>query len=207
MEILASTVAIVNTFGYGRGMDDRLNRQHWLDAGLERLASHGPQGLRIMAIAEQLGVTKGSFYWHFRDQREYAAALLAEWELTRTQHIIDQVERAVDGAAMKLRNLMSVTVAADPRLALAIRSWASTDPLVRKAVKRVDKKRLAYLSGLIAALGWSDDDAATLARWAHGALLGYFILEGPALTEAQIDLILSTLTSPNKPPSAQRYRT
>jgi len=196
MEMLAFPLAGVNTVRYGEWMDsEKLNPQGWLDAGLARLATHGPQGLRIMAVAEQLGVTKGSFYWHFRDQASYHEALLAAWEKGGTQQIIDRVEQAGGDAAAKLRRLMGITVTADRRLPLAIRAWAAGDTTAAKVVKRVDKRRLAYLTGLIAGLGWPADEAATLARWAHGALLGYFMLEGPALTDAQMDLILGTLTA------------
>ena len=174
-------------------MNDRLDRQRWLDAGLERLAAHGAVGVRIMTIAQQLGVTKGSFYWHFKSQGEYLAALLNEWESSRTQHIIDHVEGAGGSAMDKLRRLMAVTVVADPRLAMAVRSWAQLDVTAAKVVKRVDKKRLAYVAGLLAGLGWPPDDAATLARWCHCALIGHFNMQGPGLTEAQSELILGTL--------------
>ena len=174
-------------------MDDKLNRQSWLDAGLQRLAAQGPHGLRIMTIAQELGVTKGSFYWHFRNQDEYLAALLEEWERSHTQQIIEHVENIGGDPAAKLRNLLSVTIAADPRLTQAVRSWAHTDPMVGKAVKRVDKKRVVYVAGLIGSLGWSPEDAATLARWSYCALIGHFSLQSPGLTEGQIDLILGTI--------------
>ena len=191
--MLAPFLVFVNTIGYGVGMNDRLDRQSWLDAGLEQLAGHGPSGLRIVAIAQKLGVTKGSFYWHFRNQNEYLASLLQEWERSHTQQIIDDLERTGGSPAVKLRRLMLVTVAADPRLSLATRAWAHSDTMVGKAVKRVDKKRLAYVAALIEALGWPQEDAATLARWSYCALVGHFGLGGSALTEQQIDLILGTI--------------
>ena len=91
-------------------MNEKLGRQSWLDAGLARLATHGPHGLRIMTIAQQLGVTKGSFYWHFDDQAEYLAALLQEWEQSRTQLIIEHVEERGGTPVTKLRNLLTLTV-------------------------------------------------------------------------------------------------
>ena len=80
-------------------MDDKHSRHSWLNAGLEQLAAHGPDGLRIMAIAEKLGVTKGSFYWHFRDRPALLAALLEEWEKLATLAIIDEVEAGGGGAS------------------------------------------------------------------------------------------------------------
>ena len=181
-------------------MNEKLGRQSWLDAGLARLATHGPQGLRVMTIAQQLGVTKGSFYWHFEDQAEYLAALLQEWEQSRTQLIIENVEERGGTPANKLRNLLTLTVTAEPHMMLAVRAWARTDALAAKAIKRIDKKRLAYLTGLIEGLGWPREEAATLARWHYCALIGHFNLQGTALSEAQLELILATLAfSPPRP--------
>ena len=174
-------------------MSERLNRQMWLDAGLLRLSTHGPEGLGVTAVAQQLGVTKGSFYWHFKDQSEYLSALLQEWERSRTQLIIEHVEQLANTPADKLRRLLMLTVSADPRMMLAVRAWARSDAQVSKAIQRVDKKRLAYVAQLIEAMGWPRDDAATLARWNYCALIGHFNLHGKALSEAQLDLILGVL--------------
>ncbi len=177
-------------------MIERLDRQSWLDAGLLRLATHGPEGLGVSAIAKQLGVTKGSFYWHFKSQGEYLTALLEEWERSRTQLIIEHVEQLASTPADKLRRLLALTLSADPRMTLAVRSWALSDVLAGQVIGRVDKKRLTYATGLIEALGWPPADAATLARWNYCALIGYFNLQGKALSEAQIELILSMLLNP-----------
>lgn len=185
--------AFVNTVRYGVGMDDKLNHQHWLNAGLQALAVQGLQGLRIMQIAQQLGVTKGSFYWHFSSLEAYQAALLEEWELRHTQQIIQYVQAQGGNALAKLRNLMTVTVGADPRLAKALRAWADTHPQAQAAQARVDHKRLVYLAGLLAALGWPQDQAQTYARWMYCALVGHFSLQGPPIEAEQIDLILATV--------------
>ena len=146
-----------------------------------------------MPIAQQLGVTKGSFYWHFRNPDDYQSALLEEWEQGYTDQIISHVENAGGKPYDKLRNLMTVTAGADARLARAIRSWAITNPAVRAAQQRVDSKRLAYVAGLLRALGWPKRDAATLSRWTYCALIGHFNLEGPPISAAQIDLLMATL--------------
>jgi AcrR family transcriptional regulator len=202
MESIVPIFAPVNTLRYGGGMDDKLNRDHWLSAGLQALAVEGAEGLRIMSIAQQLGVTKGSFYWHFQNLDDYQSALLDEWEQRHTQQIIHYVEGRGGDALSKLRNLMSVTVSADARLAQAIRSWANTNPKVKKALARVDQARLGYLVGLLSAFGWPTDKAETLARWSYCALIGHFSLQGPPIVAEQIKLILEVLTP--KPVSTRK---
>lgn len=194
MLIILVASQYVNTLGYGEILDDKLDRQQWLNAGLRRLTEHGPEGLGITTIAQQLGVTKGSFYWHFKDKTDYVSALLEEWERSRTQLIIDHVEQPPNSAIEKLRKLLMFTVTADQKLTIAVRSWARTDAIASKAIQRVDNKRLAYVAQLIVGLGWSSEDAATLAHWHYSALIGHFSLRGKPLTQAQGDLILGLLT-------------
>ncbi len=59
----------------------RLQRADWLRAAQRTLVIHGLAGVRIEALARDLGVSKGSFYWHFADRAALLEALLAAWEV------------------------------------------------------------------------------------------------------------------------------
>ena len=170
MEILASTIAIVNTFGYGRGMDDRLNRQHWLDAGLERLASHGPQGLRIMAIAEQLGVTKGSFYWHFDSLQALITAALKRWEAMDGE-ALDEV-RPIEDPRARLEALFVQSMQKREAHALYVALALSSDADVAAAVRRVSERRLRFLVDSYRQLGLVASEARPRALLAYSAYVG-----------------------------------
>ena len=61
-------------------MDDRLGKDDWLRAARRALLIRGPNGVRVEPLARDLGVTKGSFYWHFSDRDDLLEALLVEWE-------------------------------------------------------------------------------------------------------------------------------
>lgn len=174
-------------------MEERKNRQSWLDAGLRALAGEGVQGLRIMPIAEQLGVTKGSFYWHFKNLDEYQSALLEEWEQSHTQAAIECVEGLGGDAAVKLRHWITGSLGADFMLSRAIRSWSNTDQRVSTVQAQVDQKRIAYLAKLLRDIGWPKADALALGEWTYWAWIGYSTLEGARASEAQIALILSVL--------------
>ncbi len=174
-------------------MDDKQNRQSWLNAGLQTLASKGAEGLRVMLIAEQMGVTKGSFYWHFKDLEDFQTALLEEWERCHTQQAIEWVESIGGDAQTKLKNLFIGSASADFTLARAIRAWSLTHPKTQEIQMRVDEQRLAYLEQLLRGVGWSQNEATVLARWSYCAFIGYATLTGPNVNHEQLALVLSIL--------------
>src|SRR5258708_33968522 len=109
-------------------MGARRGSGDWLEAAKAALAEHGVDAVRIEPLAQRLGITKGSFYWHFRDRPALLAALLEEWEKEATLAIIDQVESRGGGAGARLLRLFLLTLDADPRLERQLRAWAAGDP-------------------------------------------------------------------------------
>ena len=128
-----------------------VTRTEWLDAGLELLADEGAPAVTIERLTGKLGVTKGSYYHHFKGAAGYRTALLEYFEAQFTTRLIDTVERkSEDEPAAKLRRLLRL-VLSDPdsaRLEIAVRAWALQDPEVRAAQERVDQARTAYLKEL-----------------------------------------------------------
>ncbi len=157
-------------------MDARLNRQDWLGAALGALARDGEAAIRVEPLAKRLGVTKGSFYWHFADRPALLAAVLAEWELRATDAVIVEVEAAGGDASARLALLFRITAGADGRLDRAVRAWAANDAGAATVQGRVDGRRLAYLAAQFAALGFPLDEAASRARIAYQSLIGRFVL-------------------------------
>jgi AcrR family transcriptional regulator len=193
MVIVASPFAFVNTVRYGGGMDDKLNRQRWLTAGLQALAEAGPEALRIMPIAEQLQVTKGSFYWHFKNLEDYRTAVLDEWERHYTGDAIASLDHDRIEPREKLRTWIVGATYADLRLERAVRSWALHNPGVGKVRQRVDAERIGFLVKLLCGVGWPPGTARTLGQWAYCAWLGYATLDELVFTDQELKLILSRL--------------
>jgi AcrR family transcriptional regulator len=160
-------------------MADRLTRQDWLTAALGALARGGTEALRVEPLAKRLGVTKGSFYWHFADRPALLAAALAEWERRATDAVIVEVEAAGGDASVRLANLFRIAAAADGRLERAVRAWAAGDAAAAAVQGRVDARRHAYVAAQLAALGFSEDEAAARARIAYRAVMGGFAM-GPS---------------------------
>jgi AcrR family transcriptional regulator len=157
-------------------MEDRLTRQDWLTAALGALARDGVAALRVEPLAKRLGVTKGSFYWHFADRPALLASVLAEWERRATDAVIVEVEAAGGDASARLGLLFRIAASADGRLDRAVRAWAANDAGAAAVQGRVDARRLAYLEMQFAALGLSAGEGAARARLAYQSVIGGFVL-------------------------------
>ena len=70
----------------------RTPRSRWIDQGLRALAAGGPDAVRIESLAEALGVTKGGFYWHFKDRQALLGEMLDTWEKAGTEEVIARVD-------------------------------------------------------------------------------------------------------------------
>jgi AcrR family transcriptional regulator len=139
----------------------RTPRSGWIDEGLRALAAGGPDAVRVEALAQALGVTKGGFYWHFDDRRALLEEILDEWERLVIDEVIERVERDGGDARAKLARLFTLgssrTVRRLVETELAIRDWARRDKGVAKRLRRIDGRRMEYMRSLFAE--FADDEA------------------------------------------------
>ncbi len=124
----------------------RTPREDWIEAGLRALAVHGPSGVRVEVLAEELGVTKGGFYGQFSDRTAFLDELLDTWERRSTDEVLDLVEAGPGDARDRMRRAGALTFG-DGLLPidLAVRSWARSDGGVAARLRRVDNRRMEYL--------------------------------------------------------------
>ena len=173
-------------------MTDQLSAQDWLDQGLKALARRGFTALKAEPLAKEMGVSRGSFYWHFADIAAYHAAVLKHWREIAAERIIVDVEAAAAGSdalAVLLRRVFSEK----PALENAIRSWAGVDAAARAAVQAIDQRRLGYVEGLLKRAGLGDESARYRAQILYWAFLGHALTEQPmpkAKQQAIIDELL-----------------
>jgi AcrR family transcriptional regulator len=164
----------------------RLSADDWLKAALDVFAEGGVDAVRIVPLAQKLGVTRGSFYWHFADRDALLLRLLQIWSETQTDDIILQVERAGGTASARLLRLLETCARDEGRIDMALRAWAQADQTARTAVAVVDRKRIAYLAKLLAAALPTDADAETKARVAYAAWLGEYTGADPVGVDARL---------------------
>jgi AcrR family transcriptional regulator len=188
----------------------RLDAEAWIAAAFHALAEGGVEAVRVEPLAKALGITKGSFYWHFADRRALLDATLAAWAQGRIAAIREQAALRGDPAAA-LRELAGLyTRNANVRglaIELAIRALARTDAAAAKATRSVDRERLKHVGDLFAALGWPPAEAQARAVLFYSYLFGQSLLEAQVVPAGTRDRAIDAMiTAPAAAPSpAQRY--
>jgi AcrR family transcriptional regulator len=179
----------------------RLDAAAWVAAAFDALAAGGIDAVRVEPLAKALGITKGSFYWHFADRRALLDATLDSWRQGRVAAIRQQAALRGD-PAVALRDLADLyTRNANLRglaIELAIRALARTDAAAAKAVRSVDRERLKHVGGLFTALGWTRIEAQTRAVLFYSYLFGQSLLDPQAVPPAsRAGVIEALLTGPH----------
>jgi AcrR family transcriptional regulator len=172
-------------------MADQLSAKNWLDQGLKALAENGFTALKAEPLAKAMGVSRGSFYWHFADVQAFHAALLGHWREVAAERIIADIEGSA-GKGNPLQLLLRRVFGERLALESAVRSWATVDPAARAAVQAIDRRRLSYVEGLLTASGFSADVARARAQILYWAFLG-FALSGRPLPRAQQQSVLEEM--------------
>lgn len=149
----------------------KLGRKDWIDKGLMVLAESGVEAVRVEPLAKLMNVTKGSFYWHFKNRGELLEALLQEWVNRDTDGIIEQVEEKGGNAKTKLLNLLELAVRDDGKVENAIRAWAINDSKAAIILARIDERRLNYTRDLFVQIGFKPFEAMVRARMVYYTLV------------------------------------
>lgn len=157
-------------------MADQLSAQDWLDQGLKVLAAHGVGALKAEPLARAMGVSRGSFYWHFADVGAYRTAILAYWREVSAERVIADLEAA---AERPLLLLLRRTFSSRLGLERAVRSWAIFDPEAKEAVRAIDRRRVDYIEAQLRLAGIETDLARARAQILYWAFVGYALSDKP----------------------------
>jgi AcrR family transcriptional regulator len=175
----------------------RTPRQRWIDEGLEALATGGPDAVRVESLARALGVTKGGFYGYFDDRSALLDEMLASWERSSVDDVIERVERDGGDARAKLRRLSAL--AAPPggkplRTDLAVRDWARRDGRVATRLKRVDNRRLDYLRSLFRAFTDDEDNIEVRSLLFYSLWIGGHFIAADHGPRSRADIVKAALS-------------
>jgi len=149
----------------GSPSDQRLSRQDWLENALSTLSKKGQAGLSIQDLSVALGVSRGSFYWHFEDRSDFIHALLQHWYEEYTAVAPVAVGRDGGTAEERLARLMRLVHDQNlTRYDLTMRSFATRDPQFARWVRKADRFRLDFIESLFEEMGFTENDRRIRAR-------------------------------------------
>ena len=141
-----------------------LSQQDWLEKALIVLSKNGQAGLRIQGLCEALGVSRGSFYWHFKDRNDFIQKLLGYWY---EEHAAAPTTFGRDGGSANERLARLIRLVHDrdmTRHDLTIRSLAAFDPQVAKWVRKAVRFRLAFIQSLFVEMGFTENEVRIRAK-------------------------------------------
>jgi AcrR family transcriptional regulator len=151
----------------------RLSRDDWLQAALETMRYAGVDGVKVAPLATRLGVTTGSFYWHFKNRRELLELMLDYWERTTTDEAIEEMKRFEGPPEGRILFLMQRVLKNDlAGYDLPIWLWAQSNANVNTVFERVLEKRFVTATWMFQEAGFSRPEAENRARMMVVYLMG-----------------------------------
>ncbi len=179
----------------------RLTRDDWLDAAFRAVVEGGFDNVRVLMLAERLGVTRGSFYWHFNDHADLISTLLARWH--KREIDLDQKVRslATGEPQADLKLILKAALAhagsdvENLRFELALRGLGRRDAAVAKMLLAVDQMRFDLFEQEFMRLTGQAAKAAELAALFYLAIAGgHQALSRPSSTVNSKKHLLSVIT-------------
>lgn len=151
----------------------RVGRDDWIVAALDVLRQQGVHAIKASSIAKRMGLTTGSFYWHFKNLQDLLDCVLNYWEHEQTDHIIVEARNFTGPPDARILNLMLQVIsedAAHPDHAISV--WANSDPEVGKVYVRTIERRFEFAAWMFQEAGFAPEDAAIRGRMMVTSMMG-----------------------------------
>lgn len=158
----------------------KVTREDWLNIARNVLVDEGVGEIKILTLAELLGVSRSSFYWYFKNRRDLLEALLQEWEARNTKTLVSkcgQLSQTISEGACNFFRCFVDSSQFDHGLDFAVREWARRDVAVRARIDLADQTRLHAVTEMFLRHGYAAYDAECRARILYFMQIGYHALD------------------------------
>ncbi|MCP3732740.1 TetR/AcrR family transcriptional regulator [Sphingomonas sp. MG17] len=166
---------------------ETLSTRDWINAAKALLIREGIDAVKVDRIARMCGVTRGGFYWRFRNRAELLDELLNEWVQTNTTPLLDALNSTGTPAERfeRVASLWLEETQFDPRFDTAVRGWAVHDARAADVVRRIDQQRVDAFVALFLDAGYDPTIALVRARTTYFLQVGYYALALDETREAR----------------------
>lgn len=190
-----------------------LTPDDWARAALAAIARGGLDAVSVERIASELGATKGSFYWHFKNRDALLDAALERWERRTTETVIEQLDQ-LPSPADRMRSLMKMALGQEPNARAELALLGSPDhPAARRAIRQAAHRRIGYIAEQFEQLGWSPEESLGRAVVSYYLFLGHLQMShvlpdliGDEARGHQLELVLDGLVAEAVPKRQRRSR-
>ncbi|MFP3921899.1 MAG: TetR/AcrR family transcriptional regulator [Dichotomicrobium sp.] len=158
----------------------RGTRELWLDAAYEALVEGGVEAVRVMPLAENLSVSRTSFYWHFEDRDALLNALIAHWRDKNTGNLIRQTRLFAETICEAVLNLFDCWIDPDlfdARLEFAMRNWSQSSAELKETFRETDRERIEAIRDMFARFDFDPYQADIRANAIYLTQVGYISIE------------------------------
>ncbi|MBU9699413.1 TetR/AcrR family transcriptional regulator [Rhodobacteraceae bacterium HSP-20] len=170
----------------------RGSREGWLDAAYAALIREGVEAVKILPLAEQLKLSRTSFYWFFKDRAELLAALADMWEARTTTPLVTATTDYAETETEAMLNVIACFLRADTfdaKLEFAMRGWGLKDPAILARINDADHRRLHALTAMLERWGHDAQDADVRARTIYLVQIGYIATQADETLETRLTRI------------------
>lgn len=154
----------------------KVTRDDWLAVAMEVLVRDGVERVKVLTLADRMGVSRSSFYWYFKSRQDLLDTLLDQWQSTNTAAIIRQSElptKSITGAVCNVHRCVANPALFNTALDFAVRDWARRSDKVRDLLDQSDSRRTAALTAMFERFDYPAREALTRARVLYYMQLGY----------------------------------
>ncbi len=151
----------------------------WLDAAYQVLIDSGVEAVKVGPLAQSLGLSRTSFYWHFTDREALLDGLVERWQSKNTANLIARTEAFAETVAEAALNICDCWISPeqfDSKMEFAIRNWALNAPALAETLIKTDADRLEALRAMFLRFGFSPAQADIRARTIYLTQIGYITL-------------------------------
>lgn len=152
----------------------------WIGAAYEALLETGVEGVKIMALAKKLNLSRASFYWFFTDREQLLDALVSLWREKNTGSILKQTNAYADTLVEAVLNLSDCWFSNDifdSRFEFAMRSWAVQSPQIQSEIRQADQQRLEAICQMFVRFGYEPLPADVCSRAIYLVQIGYISMQ------------------------------
>ncbi|MDH7799034.1 MULTISPECIES: TetR/AcrR family transcriptional regulator [unclassified Beijerinckia] len=191
--------------------DSPLKEADWIRAATDILVKENVRGINLDRLSSKMGVTKGSFYWHFNKRLDLLQAMLNDWRRRMTLNVIQTTTRRGGSSVERLLRVLLLPREKPARAAMAVensmRDWARRSEQPLAAVREVDHLRLSFLEGLLVEHGLTRPEARRRAYLLYCIVMGDSILHDTVsghVPDADYAAMVSELLLKDRGPGAEK---